>query len=94
MAHVTDYQSTDKSSHLSRLSKSPSSMNPSSHKNIYDGNEIDNANILVYNFLRSNPNWAIDSLVSYLLKTYVDYGVTRKIIASQIHNYILSKDPI
>lgn len=48
-------------------------------------------NVLVYNFLRENPNWALDSLVSYLLSQYSDFEVTKSIISDQIKIYIMEK---
>ena len=78
MAHPLDHQSIQDISRLRRSSTRSAS--------------ISNADILVYNFLRENPNWAIDSLVSYLLATYSDYGISREIISNQIKAYIMQKD--
>lgn len=77
MAHPLDHYSQQD---LSKLKRSSSHNKPAS-----------NADILVYNFLRENPNWAIDSLVKYLLSTYSDYGISREIIANQIKSYIMEK---
>ena len=77
MAHPTDYASMND---IHKLKRSSTRNAPS------------NADILVYNFLRENPNWAIDSLVSYLLATYSDYGISREIISNQIKAYIMQKD--
>lgn len=77
MAHPTDYQSMQDISKLKRSSpKTP---------------PIENGYILITNFLDQNPNWAIDSLVTYLLHTYSDYGVTREMICKAIRNYIMSR---
>ena len=88
MAHPTDYASQID---ISRLRKSPSQMNISSHSQAIRESKFSNANTLVYNFLRENPNWAIDSLVSYCLSQYSDFGVTKEIISDQIKIYILEK---
>jgi hypothetical protein len=80
MAHPLDHQSVRDISKLKLSNRTHAS---------YHGSHADT---LVYNFLRENPNWAIDSLVSYLLATYSDYGISREIIASQIKMYIMTKD--
>jgi hypothetical protein len=80
MAHPLDHQSIRDISKLKLSNRMASS---------YHGSHADT---LVYNFLRENPNWAIDSLVSYLMATYSDYGISREIIASQIKMYIMTKD--
>ena len=82
MAHSTDYASIRdiNSRNISHLKRSSPKTLPES-----------DANILVRNFLRSNPNWAIDSLVSYLLSTYSDFGITKTIISDEIKSYILEK---
>jgi lysozyme family protein len=80
MAHPTDYPSQRDISRL-HLSNRPKIQ-------IYHGSHADT---LVYNFLRENPNWAIDSLVTYLLKQYSGFGVTKQIIAKHIRLYILEK---
>lgn len=48
---------------------------------------------LVTRFLRENPTWAIDSLVSYLLVTYADYLVDHAMIADCMKEYINSRSP-
>lgn len=80
MAHPTDYASQKD---ISKLRLSNRKMVSSYHGS--------HADTLVYNFLRENPNWAIDSLVSYLLATYSDYGISREIISNQIKAYIMEK---
>jgi len=83
MAHPTDYPAQ----------KDISKLRLSSNRNLgvetYHGSH---AQILVYNFLRANPNWAIDSLVKYLLHTYKEFGVTREIISDQIKLYIMTRE--
>lgn len=49
--------------------------------------------ILVTRFLRDNPTWAIDSLVTYLLSTYKDYLVDHAMIADCMKDYINSRTP-
>ena len=83
MAHATDYPSQRD---ISKLRKSPSTMNRKSYHP-----QSHHAQTLVSNFLHSNPNWAIDSLVKYLLSQYSDFGVTKEIIATEIHAYIMEK---
>ena len=80
MAHPTDYNS-QKDIHKLRLSNRPKIVSyHASH-----------ANILVHNFLRENSNWAIDSLVTYLMRQYAEFGVTKEIVAHEIKSYIIEK---
>jgi hypothetical protein len=85
MAHPTDYPSQRD---ISRLLKSSSYMNPNSH----DHEQIKNARTLIKNFLLQNSTWAVDSIIDYCLRTYRDYGVTRKIIADEIRAYVMNRD--
>jgi hypothetical protein len=75
MAHPTDYAS------MQDIHKLKKSSQPHSYDN-------QNAYHLVLNFLRSNPNWSIDSLVTYCLRQYSDFGVNRSIISQAITTYI------
>ena len=79
MAHPTDYASQNDISRLRRSNHNP-------HKIVES-----NAYVLAINFLNQNPNWAIDSLVSYLLATYSDYGMNREVISQAIKTYIMDK---
>jgi len=74
MAHATDYASMADIHKLKKYSQP---------KPIYD-----NSYHLVLNFLRTNANWSIDSLVRYCMSQYADFGVTPTIIASAIKTYI------
>lgn len=78
MAHPCDYASMKD---ISRLKKSSNHAKPP-----------ENAYILVLNFLRSNPNWSIDSLVRYCMSQYADFGVTPQIISAAIVTYIDEKE--
>jgi hypothetical protein len=83
MAHATDYESRINSHSYyppSRLSQSSTKKQPP-----------DDAYHLALNFLRSNPNWAIDSLVTYLMTTYTDFNMTHMIISRAITTYINEK---
>jgi hypothetical protein len=88
MAHPTDYASMRD---ISKLSKSPSTMNRKSMKTIDTLLSEEHAITLARNFLHQNPNWAIDSLVSYLMTQYADFGMTKEIISNQIKAYIMSR---
>ena len=84
MAHACDYPSR-LPRNLSKLQLSNSFMNTTI---------VNQENVpynLISNFLSNNPNWSLDSLYTYCLATYADYGVTRDIIASCVHNYIMAK---
>lgn len=79
MAHATDYAS------MADIHKLKRSSQPLSYDN-------QNAYHLVLNFLRTNANWSIDSLVRYCMSQYADFGVTPQIIASAIKTYINEKN--
>ena len=74
MAHATDHQSIQD---ISKLRKS-------SQPKI----QPQNASEIVNHFLSSHAHWSIDSIVQYLLITYRNDGVDRKIISSCIKDYI------
>lgn len=81
---------------MSQLSKSTRIMNPSTRIiNLSSPppplETKDHARILVNNFLQDNSTWALDSIYSYCLKYYADYGVTKQLLASCIHSYIMGK---
>jgi len=78
MAHPCDYASQ---SDISRLRKS----NPNPGRA-----PESNGNLIMRSFLRENPNWAIDSLVTYALREFKDYGISRKIIADEIKFYVMN----
>lgn len=59
-----------------------------------DPKQMSHGEILVHNFIRQNPTWAISSLIDYCLRYYADFGVTKRIIAKQMHDYIMSHDLI
>jgi hypothetical protein len=46
---------------------------------------------LVYNFIRQNANWSIDSIVNYCLQFYSEFGVDKQMIAKHMKSYILEK---
>lgn len=89
-----------------KLSMSPSTMNPKSpQKSSLDyvsQEQIDrafpapikdsHAYILISNFIRENPTWAIQSAYDYCLKYYREFGATKAIFAAALHAYIMSKD--
>ena len=50
------------------------------------------AYILISNFIRENPTWAISSAYDYCLKYYKEFGATKEIFAAALHAYIMSKD--
>ena len=82
MAHPCDYPSQKD---ISRLRHSP--LTP--RKIIMD--QASHGRILVAQFLRDNPTWAIDSLVSYCLTYYRDYLVDHSVIADCMKDYINGK---
>lgn len=106
MAHPCDYyEKSTYTSNRSKILKSPSTMNrtsastPISQLSIKPNGikfpEIDptsNAYILISNFIRENPTWAISSAYDYCLKYYSDFGATKEIFGAALHSYILSKN--
>lgn len=80
MAHPTDYASMRDISRL-RLSNRPKIQS-------YQGTH---AEVLIYNFLRENPNWSLDSLYTYCMNQYSEFGVTKSTIANQVKLYINEK---
>jgi hypothetical protein len=84
MAHALDHMSQKD---ISKLRKSPSTMNPKSHATTYEPH----AKTLVSNFLSSNPNWSLDSLYDYCMRQYADYGVSNSIISQCVKEYIEAK---
>jgi hypothetical protein len=108
MAHPCDYyEKSTYSGKRSNLFKSPSTMNrtstPKSHTiselsirpNGIKFTEIDptsDAYILISNFIRENPTWALSSAYAYCLKYYAEFGATKEIFGAALHSYILSKN--
>ena len=94
MAHPTDHYETFRdmnSKPRHKLAMSPSTMNPKSpHLTIVSVE--DRAFILISNFIRENPTWAIQSAYDYCLKYYREFGATKEIFAAALHAYIMSKD--
>ena len=91
----------------SKLSMSPSTMNktpatsPATISNVRikpNGNKFpdvdanSHAYILISNFIRENPTWAIQAAYDYCLKYYREFGATKEIFAAALHAYIMSKD--
>lgn len=74
MAHSTDYPSQRDLSNL-RKSSQPKIQPQTPHE-------------IVNHFLSSHAHWSLDSIVRYLLITYRNDGVDRKIISSCIKDYI------
>lgn len=101
MAHATDYASRDFNTYInltkrSKLTLSPSSMNPSPHLQPHNSpysldSSHHHAYILVCNFLRNNANWSIDSIFTYCLQQYKDFDVTPAIISRAISTFIDEK---
>ena len=87
MAHSTDYSSQQD---IFRLKMSPSQMNAIPKSELKPQSY---AYILVSNFLRSNPNWSIDSLFTYCMHQYAEFNVTPTIISRAISSYIDEKYP-
>tara|TARA_R110000868_G_scaffold63090_3_gene190158 strand:+ start:377 stop:700 length:324 start_codon:yes stop_codon:yes gene_type:complete len=101
MAHATDYASRDHHTYInltkrSKLTLSPSSMNPSPQIQPHNSPYLPNSHhhhayTLVLNFLRDNSNWSIDSIFTYCLKQYSDFDVTPAIISRAISTFIDEK---
>lgn len=46
---------------------------------------------LTKQFLSENPTWAIDSLITYIMREYAQYGVTYKIISECLYDYVMDR---
>lgn len=100
MVHPTDHYETfrnlnNKPRH--KLNVSPSTMNPKSQSIKLSGKSVEvptgsHAYILISNFIRENPTWAISSAYDYCLKYYREFGASKEIFAAALHAYIMSKD--
>ena len=66
--------------------------NPTDKQSALSAQMEDVCYTLVANLIRSNPTWAIDSLIKYAMAQYKDQGVTYKIISECIYDYVMDKN--